>query len=434
MTSPPAKDASIIIVGAGVFGLGLAYELTTRRGYTKVTVLDRHMPPVPDGSSVDVSRIIRSEYADPFYSNLAVDAMEQWRSPDWASQYYEAGFLMMASNRDNPYMERYRAIRNEQSNKQPMEIFESHEIASKVKALYPGVQADLEGFTAIHNTLGGWANAQAAIQGLATRCSLAGVSFITGERGTAVSLEKDGDRVTGVRTAAGTSLYADAVVLATGAWSNLLVPDMGHNILAVGQPVAFIQLSPEEAERLSKMPVMINITSGVFCFPPTPDTRQLKLARHGFGYATKVDLENRVVSAPMLKGNNASSGYLPADAEAALREGARSFFPEFGNRPWVKLRMCWYTDTPKGDFMVDWHPKLKGLFFATGGSGHAFKFLPVLGSQVADVFEDKASPALREKWAARPAHSETPSMVMAGDGSRGGPPMRVITSQEQAKL
>ncbi|KAH6880669.1 FAD dependent oxidoreductase [Thelonectria olida] len=430
----PAKDAPIIIIGAGVFGLGLAYELASHRGYTKVTVLDRHMPPVPDGSSVDVSRIIRSEYADPLYSELAVDALKQWRSPEWASQYYESGFVMIAPNRDSPYMERYRAMRNEQVTKQPMDVFESHEVESKLKALYPGVQADLKGTTVLHNALGGWANARAAIQGLATRCSLAGVSFITGAHGTVVSLEKTGPRITGVKTAAGTRLLADTVVLATGAWSNRLVPDMNHNILAVGQPVGFIQLSPEEAKRLSKMPVMINTHTGVFCFPPTPDTHQLKLARHGFGFATKIDVGGRVVSGPMLKGNNAASGYLPEDAVNGLREGVSSFFPEFGNRPWAKLRMCWYTDTPNGDFMVDYHPTVDGLFLATGGSGHAFKFLPVIGKHVADCLEEKASPALRKKWAARPTPNGTPSMVMPGDGSRGGPPMRVVTSQEQAKL
>lgn len=365
----PTKDAPLIIVGAGVFGLSLAYELAARRGYTKVTVLDRYNPPVPDGSSVDVSRIIRSEYADPLYSELAVEALKEWRTPDWASQYYESGFVMVAPRRNSPYMERYRAMRNEQGTKQPMDIFEPHEAESKLKALYPSVQADLKGTTVLHNALGGWANAQAAIQGLATRCSLAGVSFVTGAHGTVVSLERGRSRITGVKSAAGTTHFADTVVLATGAWSNRLVPDMNHNILGVGQPVGFIQLSPEEAKRMSKMPVIINNHTGVFCFPPTPDTHQLKLARHGFGYATKVDVDGRVVSAPMLKGNNAASGYLPEDAEKGLREGAKAFFPEFGNRPWAKLRMCWYTDTPNGDFLVDYHPTVEGLFMATGGSG-----------------------------------------------------------------
>lgn len=50
---------TIIIVGAGVFGLSTA--LAIARGYpsTKVTVIDRHTPPVQDGTSVDTSKILR---------------------------------------------------------------------------------------------------------------------------------------------------------------------------------------------------------------------------------------------------------------------------------------------------------------------------------------------------------------------------------------
>ncbi|KPM41442.1 hypothetical protein AK830_g5141 [Neonectria ditissima] len=408
MPSPPSKDAPVIIVGAGVFGLSLAYELAAHRGYENITVLDRYMPPVPDGSSVDVSRIIRSD----------LERVEKPRLggalPRSRLHYHEAGFLMLSA-RDSRYMKQYR---DAQKPKPPVDVFEAHEVQQQVKTRYPGVQADLKGATAFHNSIGGWAHARDAIQGLATRCGLAGVSFVTGARGTVVALERAGSRIAGVETAAGTRLFCDVVVLATGAWTSSLVPDdVGLDMLAVGQPVGFIQLSPGEAKRLSAMPVM------------------LKLARHGFGYATRVDVgDGRVVSSPKLRENNAASGYLPDDAEQALREGAKSFFPEFGSRPWANLRMCWYTDTPTSDFIVDYHPTQEELFFATGGSGHAFKFLlPVIGTQVADCFERKAAPEIRSKWAARLARVEA-EPGMSGDGSRGGPGMRVMTSKEQARL
>jgi sarcosine oxidase / L-pipecolate oxidase len=62
-----------------------------------------------------------------------------------------------------------------------------------------------------------------------------------------------------------------------------------------------------------------------------------------------------------------------------------------------------------------------------------FKFLPILGKYTADLFERKASKELREQWALKlpDAASDGP---MAGDGSRGGPPQRVLTVIEQAKL
>ena len=50
---------SVIIIGAGVFGLSSALCIARRYPNTKVTVIDRHTPPVEDGTSVDTSRILR---------------------------------------------------------------------------------------------------------------------------------------------------------------------------------------------------------------------------------------------------------------------------------------------------------------------------------------------------------------------------------------
>jgi sarcosine oxidase/L-pipecolate oxidase len=162
--------------------------------------------------------------------------------------------------------------------------------------------------------------------------------------------------------------------LATGAWSNRLL-EMSHVSSASGQPVGFIQLTPEEARRVAKMPVMINLDTGVFVFPPFPNTNVLKVARHGHGYGTEVPVagdlggRERLVSSPKRDGSNAESGYLPSDADIGLREGLRQFLPDFASRPWMDRRLCWYSDTPEGDFVVDRHPTISGLFLATGGAG-----------------------------------------------------------------
>ena len=56
-----AKDFpdTIIVVGAGVFGLSSALVIARRYPLTKITVIDRYTPPVQDGTSVDTSRILR---------------------------------------------------------------------------------------------------------------------------------------------------------------------------------------------------------------------------------------------------------------------------------------------------------------------------------------------------------------------------------------
>lgn len=220
------------------------------------------------------------------------------------------------------------------------------------------------------NKLNRWADAAGAIRQLASQCSNAGVSFITGARGTVLSLVREDSRVVGVKVAAGSPIMAAQVILATGAWTNVLLP-LEYAMTASGQQVGFIQLTDEEAKRLRGTPVMISMTTGLFVFPPSPNDNLLKVARHGYGFATDVNLENpsRRVSSPKLMTSNAASGYLPDDADESLREGLRQLIPEFASHPWSGRRLCWYSDTPDGDFIVDKHPHLDGLFMATGGAG-----------------------------------------------------------------
>lgn len=361
--SPVAKCDSILIVGAGVFGLSTALELASR-GYKNITVLDRHLPPVVDGSSVDISRVIRTDYADPLYAKMATEATEGWRS-EYKDYYYNSGFLMLTETPLNDYIEKVKEVNATQE-----VALTEYPDGNRVREVYPSVQAKLSGIKAYHNPVGGWVDAHSSIRILASRCSLAGVSFICGRRGTVRSLQVEKFRVTGVRVVEGPPITASQVILATGAWTNQLL-DLTYAASASGQPVGFIQLTPEEAKTLEGSPIMINLTSGIFCFPPTPGTNILKIARHGYGYTTalKVEGSDRVVSSPMRDGNNARNAFLPQDADRDLRRGLEQLLPQFAKHPWMMNRLCWYTDTPKGDFVVDHHPKLQGLFMATGGAG-----------------------------------------------------------------
>lgn len=55
--------------------------------------------------------------------------------------------------------------------------------------------------------------------------------------------------------------------------------------------------------------------------------------------------------------------------------------------------------TPTGDFLVAPHPRICGIHLATGGSAHAWKFLPVMGDLVVDSILGVLSPELASKWA-----------------------------------
>ena len=55
--------------------------------------------------------------------------------------------------------------------------------------------------------------------------------------------------------------------------------------------------------------------------------------------------------------------------------------------------------TTSGDFIISPHPASKGLYVATCGSFHGFKFFPVLGKYVVQMLEGSLAPKLADKWA-----------------------------------
>jgi sarcosine oxidase/L-pipecolate oxidase len=205
---------------------------------------------------------------------------------------------------------------------------------------------------------------------MAALCTEKGVSIVTGPRGTVTSLKTTGSRIEGVNVANGPPIMGSRVILATGAWTNGLL-DLTYAMSSSGQPVGFIQLTPEEARTISQMPTLINMTSGFFVFPPTPGTNILKVACHSHGFETTMRAEStdQTISVPKRDSNNAASSFIPDSADSALRHGLRQVLPAFAERPWMRRRLCWYTDTPEGNFVIDNHPSIKGLFIAAGGAG-----------------------------------------------------------------
>jgi sarcosine oxidase/L-pipecolate oxidase len=73
--------------------------------------------------------------------------------------------------------------------------------------------------------------------------------------------------------------------------------------------------------------------------------------------------------------------------------------------------MCWYSDSWDGNFYIDFLPRNNNSFvngnylIATGGSGHGFKFAPVLGDLIADVLEGKPN-EFRDLFKWRPRDTE----------------------------
>jgi len=118
----------------------------------------------------------------------------------------------------------------------------------------------------------------------------------------------------------------------------------------------------------------------------------VKIANHGAGrLLDPSSLSARVVS----------------EAEtAALRAFVAETFPALAGAPIVATRVCVYCDSWDGHFWIARDPAHPSLVLATGGSGHAFKFAPMLGGLIADAVEGHERPRFRWRPEVRPTRSE----------------------------
>jgi sarcosine oxidase/L-pipecolate oxidase len=73
MTELLSKNDSILIIGRGTFGTLTAYHLATS-GYTNATVVDRFEYPSTISAGNDLNKVVRSDYAEPLYADIAQES------------------------------------------------------------------------------------------------------------------------------------------------------------------------------------------------------------------------------------------------------------------------------------------------------------------------------------------------------------------------
>jgi sarcosine oxidase/L-pipecolate oxidase len=453
---------SILIIGSGVFGLSAARAFTQRATYssTTITVVDdaRGNFPPEDASSVDTSRIVRPDYADPDYAALGVEAQVEWRKPGddevgGQGRYSESGFILTANQGSHARIGKKSGM--DYTKMSWENVTKLAEMAGlpkdKIVALESrdalarslGVEGN-PGDWGYLNKLSGWADAGRAMTWMYEKVKATGrVNFIDG---LVKELVTEGKRVVGARLSDDTVLNADLVFVAAGAWTGSLI-DLRGRVEATGHVLGYMEVTDKEQAILEKQPVVLNLTSGLFAIPPRDN--QIKFARHSFGYLNPQRVtgalplspaeERRpiVVSVPKCLRDSRDDPF-PSEADRSLRSAIRDLVPIKGldDRPWAKTRICWYSDTRDADWLVDWHPGWEGLFIATGDSGHGFKFLPVLGDKLVNCVEGHGG-SLGAKWRWKEieddgAGRETDGVfrgLITEDGSRGGDPGMILETE-----
>jgi len=371
----------VIVVGAGIFGVTAALSLR-RRGFA-VALLDPGPLPNPLAASTDISKVVRMEYGtDTVYMAMVEEALEGWHR--WNERwdeilYHETGVAMLARAPMAPGGFEYESYRALLGRGHWPERLDADEIVRRFPAWKPG--AFVDGF--FHGR-GGYAESGRVVAALIREAEARGMDLYEGQA--AASVLRDGGRVTGVRTRSGETFFADQVVVAAGSWTYLLVPDLAPYMRATGHPVFHLRPADPETFSPPRFAVFTADVSqtGWYGFPLHSGEGVVKIANHGVGVRLHPADDERVVT---------------ADDEAGLRTFLADTLPGLAAAPIVYTRRCLYADTLDEHLWIDHHPGLEGLIVATGGSGHGFKFAPILGDLVADAVEGRENGWLaRFRW------------------------------------
>jgi glycine/D-amino acid oxidase-like deaminating enzyme len=268
-----------------------------------------------------------------------------------------------------------------------------------IRQRYPAWNTEIwsEGY---FNKRGGWAESGRVVAKLAQKAIQNGVRLLIGTVQQLI-IEivdiKNTQRVKGVLLESGESIYGDFVIVAAGAWTPILLPHLRTVMTPKAQPIFHFGLvdSLLQSGVISKKtfpPFLADISeTGFYGFCPHPTDGRIKLGHHGRGYPMEILTKEAVAK---------KWEEVKEFETRKFRDFLEDAFPQtLAKAPVVYTRLCFYCDTLDGDFWIDHDPKVAGLVVAAGGSGHGFKFAPMLGSIIADVLEKKPNKfAYRFRW------------------------------------
>lgn len=355
------RMADVVVIGGGIIGCSIAYHLLARAGRLRVVLLEREAE-LGTGATARATGGIRHQFSSATLIRLTRLSFptflrfeeEFGRSADFVPH----GYLFVTAEPDR--LEGYRrAVALQQS------------LGVRSRILAPEEMRDLLPQLATADLLGGSfcpddgsADPHGALQGFVTRARALGLEVLT--RAEVVAIDREGERVAGVRTA--TERYAAPVVInAAGPFADRVARLAGVEIPSrpYRRQVLVVEPPPELPE---VFPLIVDGDSGFYVHRQGRSALVMggtdKDSRPGTEIAVDWEAFEPVLSAAAQR--------VPSLAEAKVM------------RAYAGLRDL----TPDYHGILGQIPEVSGFYVACGFSGHGFMHAPAIGRLMAELIVD----------------------------------------------
>jgi sarcosine oxidase len=361
MVEQVAVDGTVVV---GLGGIGAAAALALADRGETVIGLDPRPPGHTEGSSHGRTRLVRRAYFEaPAYVPLTMRAWDLWHDLERRAGeplLTPSGVLTVAPIGD-PARLVPATLEAAARHGLPVEPLGAPALRDRYPAL--AVPDDWDG---VLEPEAGFVDPGATVRVLHRLARDAGADL----RAEAVEAIELGDAPL-VRTAS--AVYRPRkVVLAAGPWAPELLGGrlpltVTRKVVAHFTPVDPVGLDPDS------LPGFVVGGGGAlhYGFPLLPGDG-VKIARHDGGAPTTPGTVDRTVRIEEID---------------ALRAVLRRILPAAAGPP-LSAYTCLYTMSPDGDFLLGPLPGAPACIVATGCSGHAFKFVPLLGALLAELALD----------------------------------------------
>jgi monomeric sarcosine oxidase len=365
----------IVIVGAGIVGLSTAYALLAQ-GMRNVVVLEQETVDHARSSSHGFSRLLRFEYGpDAFYSNMVRLSLKRWKNLERVVErtlYTPTGLLVLGSENDTFTQPSYQVVR---------ELGLPAEQLSKGDCVLRFPQFNTQPYDIrTYNSEAGILLASTCLQALRDLVLDLGGEIYESCRVTKLISDSQFHPVY-LRLITGMEISADRVVLATGSWIHRLLPDLHFPVRMTRQYMLYFAGLPTSFYSAGTFPAFI--AGDLYGMPiHTGCNGWVKATSHEFGIPADPDkmtpIDDQVI--------------------ASITWQLRELLPALSHAEIARIDSCIYDVTTDENFILDRLPYDPRVIFASGLSGHGFKFGLLLGELLCTMVCDTHPPVPLERF------------------------------------